>query len=133
MAAYLANEGVKSFISNFPIDHFTIGKHSWIFMHGKDNNNQSRQFPLTLNPQTELYFANYIAEQNISNEYIYVVKGDLHNYAYTTGKQFDYISVGSMYGSSNYIVANFGHTKWSINYSVVTEDNMLMGTVKGSN
>ena len=39
----------------------------------KDNNNQSRQFPLTLNPQTELYFANYIAEQNISNKYIYVV------------------------------------------------------------
>ena len=35
LAAYLANEGVKSFISNFPIDHFTIGKHSWIFMHGK--------------------------------------------------------------------------------------------------
>ena len=133
LAAYLANEGVKSYISNFPIDHFTIGKHSWIFMHGKDNNNQSRQFPLTLNPQTELYFANYIAEQNISNKYIYVVKGDLHNYAYTTGKQFDYISVGSMYGSSNYIVANFGHTKWSINYSVVTEDDMLMGTVKGSN
>ena len=133
LAAYLANEGIKSFISNFPIDYFTIGKHSWIFMHGKDNNNQSRQFPLTLNPQTELYFANYIAEQNISNKYIYVVKGDLHNYAYTTGKQFDYISVGSMYGSSNYIVANFGHTKWSINYSVVTEDDMLMGTVKGSN
>lgn len=133
LAAYLTNEGIKSFISNFPIDHFTIGKHSWIFMHGKDNNNQSRQFPLTLNPQTELYFANYIAEQNISNKYIYVVKGDLHNYAYTTGKQFDYISVGSMYGSSNYIVANFGHTKWSINYSVVTEDDMLMGTVKGNN
>ena len=99
----------------------------------KDINNQSRQFPLTLNPQTELYFANYIAEQNISNKHIYVVKGDLHNYAYTTGKQFDYISVGSMYGSSNYIVANFGHTKWSINYSIVTKDDMLMGTVKGSN
>ena len=133
LAAYLANEGVKSYISNYPIDNFIIGKHSWIFTHGKDAGNQTRQFPLTLNPQTELYFANYIAEQNISNKYIYVVKGDLHNYAYTTGKQFDYISVGSMYGSSNYIVANFGHTKWSINYSVVTKDNMMMGTIKGSN
>ena len=99
----------------------------------KDNNSQTRQFPLTLNPQTELFFANYIAEKGICSPHIYVVKGDLHNYAYTTGKQFDYISVGSMYGSSNYIVANFGHTKWSINYSVVTEDDMLMGTVKGSN
>ena len=99
----------------------------------KDSLNQSRQFPLTLNPNTELWFNNYIAEKGIKSERIYVVKGDLHNYAYTTGKQFDYISVGSMYGSSNYIVANFGHTKWSINYSIVTEDDMLMGTVKGSN
>lgn len=133
LAAYLANEGIKSYLSNFPIDYFTIGRHTYVYMHGKDNNNQSRQFPLTLNPQTELYFANYLAEQNLHNDHIYVVKGDLHNYAYTTGKQFDYISVGSMYGSSNYIVANFGHTKWSINYSVVTEDDMLMGTIKGNN
>lgn len=133
LAAYLTNEGIKSYVSNFPIDNFTIGKHSFLYAHGKDNSCQSRQFPLTLNPQTELYFANYLVEANIRNEYIYVVKGDLHNYAYTTGKQFDYISVGSMYGSSNYIVANFGHTKWSINYSVVTENNMMMGTIKGSN
>lgn len=35
LAAYLANEGVKSYISNYPIDNFIIGKHSWIFMHGK--------------------------------------------------------------------------------------------------
>ena len=26
----------------------------------KDNNSQTRQSPLTLNPQTELFFANYI-------------------------------------------------------------------------
>ena len=133
LAAYLANEGIASYISNYPIDTFSIGKHQFLYAHGKDNSCQTRQFPLTLNPQTELYFANYIAENNIHNEHIYVVKGDLHNYAYTTGKQFDYVSVGSMYGSSNYIVANFGHTKWSINYSVVTEDNMLMGTIKGNN
>ena len=35
LAAYLANEGVKSYISNYPIDNFIIGKHSWIFTHGK--------------------------------------------------------------------------------------------------
>ena len=133
LAAYLANEGVKSYISNYPIDNFIIGDHQFLYAHGKDSGNQTRQFPLTLNPQTELYFANYIAEQNISNKYIYIVKGDLHNYAYTTGKQFDYISVGSMYGSSNYITANFGHTKWSINYTIVKDKDILMGTIKGNN
>lgn len=132
LASYITMYGVKSYISNYPIDSFIIGKHSWIFLHGKDNLNQSRQFPLTINPNTELWFANYIAEKGIKNEHIYVVKGDLHNYAYTTGKQFDYISVGSMYGSSNYIVANFGHTKWSINYTVVNKNDILMGTIKGN-
>lgn len=132
LAAYITKYGVKSYISNYPIDNFVIGKHQFLYAHGKDSGCQSRQFPLTLNPATELYFANYIAEKGICSPHIYVVKGDLHNYAYTTGKQFDYISVGSMYGSSNYIVANFGHTKWSINYTVVQEDDILMGTIKGN-
>lgn len=132
LAAYLTKYNVKSYISNYPIDNFIIGSHQFLYAHGKENENQTRQFPLTLNPATELYFANYIAEKGICSPHIYVVKGDLHNYAYTTGKQFDYISVGSMYGSSNYIVANFGHTKWSINYTVVQEDDILMGTIKGN-
>ena len=132
LASYISQLGVKSYVSNYPIDNFTIGKHSFLYCHGKDSLNQSRQFPLTLNPNTELWFNNYIAEKGLKNEHIYVIKGDLHNYAYTTGKQFDYISVGSMYGSSNYIVANFGHTKWSINYTVVNKENILMGTIKGN-
>ena len=133
LAAYLTKYNVKSYISNYPIDNFIIGDHQFLYAHGKDNNSQTRQFPLTLNPQTELFFANYIAEKGICSPHIYVVKGDLHNYAYTTGKQFDYISVGSMYGSSNYITANFGHTKWSINYTIVKDKDILMGTIKGNN
>lgn len=132
LAAYLTKYNIKSYISQYPIDSFIIGGHTWIYMHGKDDANQFKSFPLTLNQQTELWFNNYINEKGISNEHVYVVKGDLHNYAYTTGKQFDYISVGSMYGSSNYIVSNFGHTKWSINYTIVKKDDILMGTVKGN-
>lgn len=132
LAAYITKYNVHSYISNYPIDSFVIGNTTLIYLHGKDNLTQTRQFPLTLNPNTELWFANYIKEQGIVNKHIYIVKGDLHNYAYTTGKQFDYISVGSMYGSSNYIVANFGHTNWSINYSVINGDNMMMGKIQGN-
>ena len=85
-----------------------------------------------MNPQTELYFANYIAEKNLkqdSTDKIYVVKGDLHQYAYTSAKQFDYISVGSMYATSNYIGANFGNTPWSINYSIVNDNKFEMGKI----
>lgn len=132
LASYLTKYNVNSYISQYPIDNFVIGKHLFIYLHGKDDANQFRSFPLTLNQNTELWFNYYISEKCISNEHIYVVKGDLHNYAYTTGKQFDYISVGSMYGSSNYIVSNFGHTKWSINYTIVKQNDILMGTVKGN-
>ena len=38
-----------------------------------------------------------------------------------------------MYGSSNYITANFGYTKWSINYTIVKDKDILMGTIKGNN
>jgi len=82
-----------------------------------------------LNDKTELYFSNYINENNIKGN-TYVVKGDLHNFAYTTGHQFDYISVGSLYGSSNYITANIGNTKWSINYFMIKNNKMTIGTIK---
>lgn len=95
----------------------------------KDSYNQSRQFPLTLNPQTELYFNNYIQENNFKADKIFVVKGDLHQYAYTSGKQFDYISVGSMYATSNYIAANWGNTPWSINYAIVNHNNVQIGKI----
>jgi len=127
----LQGKGWNTYISDYPIDDFTIGTHKFIYTHGKDNYSQSKQFPLTLNPQTELYFANYIAEKKLNkdNNKIYVVKGDLHQYAYTSGKQFDYISVGSMYATSNYIAANFGNTPWSINYSIIQGDNIMFGKI----
>lgn len=128
----LQQKGWKTYVSDYPIDEFNIDNNVFICTHGKDNQNQSKQFPLTLNPQTELYFANYIAEKNLNkgNNKIYVVKGDLHQYAYTSGKQFDYVSVGSMYATSNYIAANWGNTPWSINYSNIIGDNIMFGKIK---
>ena len=127
----LQQTGWNTYISDYPIDDFTVGTFKFIYTHGKDNYSQSKQFPLTLNPQTELYFTNYIEEKklNQNNEKIFVVKGDLHQYAYTSGKQFDYVSVGSMYATSNYIAANWGNTPWSINYSRIIGDNIVFGKI----
>lgn len=125
----LQQQGWETYVSNYPIDDFTIDNYTFLYTHGKNNYTQSRQFPLTLNPQTELYFANYIAEKNLFNDHIFVVKGDLHNYAYTSGKQFDYVSVGSLYATSNYIAANFGNTKWSVNYSIIEDGQISFGKI----
>lgn len=135
MSYKLQQDGWKTYISDYPIDDFMVGNFRFIYTHGKDNTNQYKQFPLTLNPQTELYFANYIAEKklNLNGEKVFVVKGDLHQYAYTSGKQFDYISVGSMYATSNYIAANWGNTPWSINYAIINGDNIMFGKVGDNN
>ncbi len=127
----LQHNGWHTYVSDYPIDDFAVGKYKFLYTHGKNNYTQTRQFPLTLNPQTELYFANYIAEKNLKKdgEKIYVIKGDLHQYAYTSGKQFDYISVGSMYATSNYIAANFGNTPWSINYAIIQNNNLTFGKI----
>ena len=131
----LQQNGWKTYISDYPIDDFMVGNYRFIYTHGKDNTNQYKQFPLTLNPQTELYFANYIAEKklNLNGEKVFVVKGDLHQYAYTSGKQFDYVSVGSMYATSNYIAANWGNTPWSINYAIINGNNIMFGKVGDDN
>jgi hypothetical protein len=125
----LQEKGWKTYVSDYPIDNFMVGDTLWLYLHGKDNQNQSRQFPLTLNPQTELYFNNYIKENNLEANKIFVVKGDLHQYAYTSGKQFDYISVGSMYATSNYIAANWGNTPWSINYTIIENNKVQFGKI----
>lgn len=125
----LQEKGWKTYVSDYPIDNFMVGDTLWLYLHGKDNQNQSRQFPLTLNSQTELYFNNYIKENNLEAEKIFVVKGDLHQYAYTSGKQFDYISVGSMYATSNYIAANWGNTPWSINYTIIEDNKVQFGKI----
>lgn len=127
----LQEKGWNTYVSDYPIDDFTVNGFRFLYTHGKNNQTQTRQFPLTLNPQTELYFANYIAEKklNSNGEKIYVVKGDLHQYAYTSGKQFDYISVGSMYATSNYIAANWGNTPWSINYATIQNNNIMFGKI----
>lgn len=126
----LVQMDIKVHISDFPIDSFRVQDCNFIYCHGKDDNNQFKQFPLVLNDKTELYFNNWInAHTTTPAYYNYVVKGDLHRFAYTSGHTFDYVSVGSLYASSNYITANFGNTSWSINYFEVENNNVLIGKI----
>ena len=130
LEAKLQNMGVETYISDYPIDSLTVNDNLFVITHGKDDHSQFKNFPLTLNDKTELYFANWINEFNLTGKRKYVVKGDLHRFAYTVGQAFDYISVGSLYGSSNWITANFGNTKWSINFMELNGEDMQIGTIR---
>ena len=130
LEAKLQNMGVETYISDYPIDSLTVNDNLFVITHGKDDHSQFKNFPLTLNDKTELYFSNWINEFKLTGKHKYVVKGDLHRFAYTVGQAFDYISVGSLYGSSNWITANFGNTKWSINFMELNGEDLQIGTIR---
>ena len=128
LSIMLENTGVQCHVSTRPIDHFVFGDKTIIFLHGKDNQDQFKNFPLVLNDKTELYLNEYIYHHKISGE-ILVVKGDLHQSATSYGKLFKYKSVGSLFGSSNWIHANFGSTRWCCDYTVVDEKGDMLDSI----
>lgn len=130
LSIMLESLGVHSKVSTRPIDHFTIRGKNVIFCHGKDNLDQFKGFPLTINDRTELYFNEYLYTNNIQGETL-IVKGDLHQSATSYAKLFKYKSVGSLFGSSNWIHANFGATKWCCDFTIIDENgDMIDGIIK---
>ena len=128
----LNNLGINSYISEQPIDKFDVNDVSIVYLHGKDIKNQFKQFPLVLNEKTENWFNSYFIDSKLKfKDKICVVKGDLHQPAFTNCSTFDYISAPSVYGSSQYIVANFGKTKWGILYMEIDNlNNIKTGLIR---
>lgn len=117
LAERLKGIGIDSYVSDNPIDYLNIESTSLIYLHGKNNVNQFKSFPLTLNKQTESWFNDFFVDCDFDlRKNKIVIKGDLHQFAVTEGHNFQYISAPSLYGSSQYIVSNFGKTNWGVAY-----------------
>lgn len=112
-------ETVKSYVFDQFINHVKIGDTTLILCHGKDNKDMFKNYPLTLDLKTESIFNEYIDYNRINTSNIVVIKGDLHQSAITYGKRFTYWSVGSIFGSSEWIHKNFGNTKAFCEYGIL--------------
>lgn len=124
LCSILNHMGIKTTLANKSIDHIKTDFALFIYLHGKDNQNQIKPFPLTLDNKTENYFNEYLIRKNLTNiPNTIVIKGDLHQSALSKGKFFDYKSVGSLFGSSNWIHSNFGKTDWCCDYSIFNKNN----------
>lgn len=87
--------------------------------------------PLTLNDKTINWVNDFIYDSGLEfKDNLYVVKGDLHQYAITESRRFQYISCPSLYGSSNYIAANFGKTEWGVAFMEVFDTHTTTGVIK---
>lgn len=110
------------------IDEFTCDKHTFILCHGKDDKDMFKNMPLTINDKMENKINEYIYEKDIRGK-IHFVKGDLHQSATTYAKRFRYKSVGSFFGSSEWIHKNFGNTKAACDFDIVDGDNIIETTL----
>ena len=99
------------------IDHISLGDHTFIYTHGKDNKDMKNGLPITLDAKTENFINQYIYENNIKG-YIHFVKGDLHQDALNNGKLFDYRNVPALSGSSKWVMSNYGLTEPGVGYDI---------------
>ena len=93
--------------------------------HGKDQKDVFKGMPLTLNDKTENQINEYLDYIEVTKN-VHFIKGDLHQSATTYGKRFRYKSVGSFFGSSEWIHKNFGNTKACCEFDVIDGDIMDM-------
>ena len=134
LSQQLSNIGVSAYVSNNEIDNININNISFIFLHGKAqaNKGQFKGFPLNLNEKTQCWFNDFFADTDLNLlENKVVLKGDLHQFSINSVSSFDYINCPSLYGSSTYIVSNFGYTKWGCAYIEVDNyHNYTTGIIK---
>ena len=87
-----------------------------------------KNLPLTINDKTENQINEFIEYNKITGD-IYFVKGDLHQTATTYAKKFRYKSVGSFFGSSEWIHKNFGNTPPVVDYDIILDKDVLEGRI----
>lgn len=128
LAAALDKMYIKATVFDKFIGEFSYKGTTYILCHGKDNKDMFKNLPLTLNEKTENFINEYLDNKGITGNIVFV-KGDLHQSATTYGRRFTYKSVGSLFGSSEWIHKNFGNTKACCDYSVVDDSGRLDGRI----
>ena len=132
---YIANKALEAGLSylNSEIEvtvidkimgHFSIGNHTFILHHGKDENTMFKNLPLFLNDKTENYINQYIDFNKITGN-IHFVKGDLHQSSTSYGYKFRYKNVGSFFGSSEWVQNNFVSNKPCVDFDILDGDKIL--------
>jgi len=102
----------------------TIGNHTYLLSHGKDTEDLKNGLPLTLDAKTEQYIINYVLYHKLSTDNLHFIKGDLHQASTQWGKNFRYRNVPSIYGSSKWIMTNFGYSKPGCSFDLLEGDSV---------
>lgn len=113
---------IKTKVERKFISEYEYGMHTFLFTHGKDEEEMKFPFPLNLNDKVVAWLYQYIRKKEIRNKYIHVVKGDLHQENTNTHEYLRYRNCLSLYGSNSWSMLNFGFTPSGHSYEVVYKD-----------
>ena len=106
------------------ITPINIQSHTYLLSHGKDSEDIRNGLPLTLDPKTEQYIMNYVIHHNLTTTNLHFIKGDLHQASTQWGKHFRYRNVPSVYGSSKWVMINYGYTKPGCSFDLISGDSI---------
>lgn len=100
---------IKTTITNEFLNHFYLYDIPIGYTHGKDEEFMRKGFPLNLNDNVENRVKQYCEIEGIKGR-LQLYKGDLHQSNMNSGKFIDYYNVASMFGSSGYVMVNYGYS-----------------------
>lgn len=105
------------------LSHFTLYNRAFITTHGKDKKNRFKGLPLALDDKTSDFIMDYVLHYKLTDYKIHVRKGDLHqNMLDCSRKKMSYFNVGSVFGTSDWIMDNFSDGQASCAFELVEEE-----------
>ena len=110
------------------INHYSIGKHTFVEMHGKDIGEMKFGFKPKLDAVQADKLDQYCKEYKLYNgNYIEVSKGDSHQAIYddTTSNDFSYYNYPAFSPPSNWVKTNFSNSKSGFNFFNIHKEKNL--------
>lgn len=135
--SYFVNQAVKGILEQkYPskvkvinqkkfIDHYKVGKHTFILCHGKDSESLKFGFKPHLDEKQEKKIDHYCKENRLyDGNYLEFSKGDSHLALYddSTSKDFAYYNYPAFSPPSNWVKTCFSNTRSGFNFFNVNKE-----------
>lgn len=110
------------------IEHYAVGKHTFVDMHGKDGSEQKFGFKPFLDSKQIEKLDQYCKENRLYNgNFIEVAKGDTHIALFdeSTSNDFDYYNYPSFSPPSNWVKTNFKNSKSGFRFFNIDKESQI--------
>ena len=107
---------------------FKFKNETYIIMHGKDSKFMKKPLPLNLNDQTSVLLRDWLDREQIHEDHIQIIKGDLHSNNLNACRKFEYRNVLSLFGDSDYSQYNYPSNTYGVSYDLFLGNTRTIGT-----